>query len=107
MIVIRAMIVVGMLTAAAAAAAGPDRDLGASVRADIDEQVIDMNPDYRDRPVTGTSGRRAADAIIRYQTGQLKPLFRTNGKTELGSQGGAGDAPTVSIPLISTGSPNR
>lgn len=106
MIMIRAMMATVLLTTAGVAMAGPDRDLGASVRADIEEQVVDMNPDYRDRPITGTSGRRSADAIIRYQTGQLKPLFRINGKTDLGSQGGAGDAPTVSIPLISTGSPN-
>lgn len=92
--------------AATAAVAEPERDLGASVRANIAAQVVDLNPDYSNRPAAGTSGRRAADAMIRYQTGRLKPLLKTNGKTDLGAQGGAGDAPTVSIPLISTGSPN-
>lgn len=83
--------------------AGPDRNLGASVLANIVTQAVDMDPDYRGRPLVGTSGRRAADAMIRYQTGKLKPLLRTNGKSDLGGQGGAGDEPTVSIPLISTG----
>ena len=44
--------------------------------------------------------------MIRYQTGKLKPLLKTNGKTDLGSQGGAGDNQTVSIPLIA-GGPNN
>lgn len=104
---IRATLIASALAITAAEAnAGPERDLGASVRANTAAQVVDMDPDYSNRPAAGSSGRRAADAMIRYQTGRLKPLFKTNGKTDLGSQGGAGDAPTVSIPLISTGSPN-
>ncbi len=75
------------------------------MRADVSAQVIDMNPDYSGRPIAGTSGRRAADAMIRYQTGKLKPLLRTNGKPDIGSQGGAGEEPTVSIPLISSDAP--
>ena len=106
MIIRAGLLLSGIAISTAPVLAGPERDLGASVRADIAAEVVDMNPDYRDRPVTGTSGRRSADAIIRYQTGRLKPLLKTNGKTELGAQGGAGDAPTVSIPLIATGSPN-
>jgi len=89
---------------ASAAYAGPDPDLGSSVRANVAAQVIDMHPDYAGRSAV-TSGRRASDAVIRYQTGKLKPLLRTNGKTDIGSQGGAGDEPTVSIPLISSGKP--
>lgn len=106
MINMRAIVIATALAAtAAAAAAGPERDLGAAVRANTAAQAVDLNPDYGNSPA-GTSGRRATDAMIRYQTGRLKPLLKINGKTDLGSQGGAGDAPTVSIPLISTGAPN-
>lgn len=105
--IIRVLLVSGpMLLTVTAASAGPERDLGASVRANIAAQAVDLNPDYSNSPASGTSGRRAVDSIIRYQTGRLKPLLKTNGKTDLGAQGGAGDAPTVSIPLISTGAPN-
>lgn len=102
------LMVLGVVVAgsAGAASAGPDRYLGASVRANVDAQVVDHDPDYSAKPAAGFNGRRAADAMIRYQTGQLKPLFKTNGRTDVGTQGGASDAPTVSIPLISTGSPN-
>ena len=95
-----------LLLAATAAHADPDPDLGASVRVNVATQVIHRHPDYSGRPLPGTSGRRSADAIIRYQTGKLKPLLKTNGKTDLGSQGGAGDQQTVSIPLIESGTPN-
>lgn len=88
------------------ARAGPDPDLGASVRANVAAQVINMNPDYSDQPPPVASGRRTSDAMIRYQTGKLKHLLKTNGRTDLGGQGGASDETTVSIPLISTGSPN-
>ena len=55
---------------ATAANAGPERDLGATVRANLAAQVIDPDPDYSGVPLPGTSGRRAADAMIRYQTGK-------------------------------------
>ncbi len=106
MIQTKLILAAAALAAATSADAGPDRGLGATVRANIAAQAVNLDPDYANSPVTGTSGRRAADAMIRYQTGQLKPLLKINGKTDLGSQGGAGDAPTVSIPLISTGAPN-
>lgn len=107
MIMVRALLIGGALAITATVAqAEPEHDLGASVRANAAAQIVDAAPDYSSSPVARTSGRRAADAMIRYQTGRLKPLFKTNGKTELGAQGGASDAPTVSIPLISTGAPN-
>ena len=99
------LLAAALAVAPAAVAAGPEADLGATVRHNMAVQVIDMHPDYTGRPTPGTSGRRAADGMIRYQTGKLKPLLRTNGKSDLGGQGGAGDEPTVSIPLISTGDP--
>ena len=104
---IRLVFVVASLAAIGTpASAGPDPMLGASVNTNVAAQVVDPHPDYRGRPFAGTSGRRMADAMIRYQTGKLKPLIKTNGKTDLGGQGGASDEQTVSIPLISTGSPN-
>lgn len=99
-------IAVVALALAAPALAGPDRDLGATVNANIARQTIDPDPHYAGTRGPGADGRRTADALIRYETGRLKPLVRTNGKVELGNQGGAQDAPTVSIPLINTGSPN-
>ena len=87
---------------AGTASANPDRHLGDTVRANIAAQTIDMSPDYAGRPVPGASGRRAADAMIRYQTGKLKPLLKTNGKTELGAQGGAKDSDSATAPLVSS-----
>ncbi len=92
-----------LLLAAATARAGPDPELGSTVHANVAVQTINRDPDYTGIPLPGTSGRRAADAAIRYQTGKLKPLLKTNGRTDIGGQGGAGDAPTVSIPLIESG----
>ena len=97
------LIVFAVALIGAPALAVSDRNLGAAVKADVAVQVINPNPDYGDA-LPGASGRRMVDATIRYQTGKLKPLLKTNGKTDIGGQGGASDAPTVSIPLVSTGS---
>ena len=104
----RNLLLAGALAAMVATAgqAGPDRNLGVTVRANIAAQVIDPDPDYSNMPLPGTSGRRAADAMIRYQTGKLKPLLKTNGKADGFGQGAQGEEPTVSIPLISSGTPN-
>ncbi|MBV8972729.1 MAG: hypothetical protein JO290_10605 [Sphingomonadaceae bacterium] len=96
-------LLLAVLLLPAAAYAGPDPDLGSTVRADIAAQVIHHHPDYTGLPLPGTSGQRAADAAIRYQTGKLKPLLKTNGHTDVGGQGGSSDQPTVSIPLIESG----
>ncbi len=74
------------LAFADAAHAAPDRDLGSSVR-----------------HTEGGDGERAVDSLTRYRTGKLKPLLKANGKSDLGGQGGAVDAPTVAIPLIQNG----
>ena len=82
------------------AVAGPDPLLGSSVRANIAVQTINMNPRYVGDIQPGDNGQRATDAVIRYRTGKLKPLLRTNGKPDLGAQGGAQDTPTINIPLL-------
>ena len=66
-------------------------------------QVVDMNPDYSNRPATGTNGRRLptrnplsnrqAEAAVQDQR-QDRP--RRPRRCQ--------DTPTVSVPLISTGS---
>jgi len=90
--------------AATAAVAGPDPDLGATVRGNVASQAIDIDPHYAGIPAEGSNGRRAADALIRYETGKLKPLLRTNGKTDVGAQGGAQDTPSSTVSLV--GAPN-
>lgn len=104
------MTAIGSL-AATAAAAEPwqqhqEAELGASVTANIASQTIDMDPHYAGVPAPGSNGRRSADALVRYETGKLKPLIKTNGKTDLGGQGGAQDTPSAAIQLLGTGSPN-
>ena len=99
----RTVFPVALLLGAFPANAGPERDLGATVRNNVVVQTIDPAPDYAGVPDPGYNGRRAADAMIRYQPGNLTPLLKPNGKSDLGGQGGAGDEPTVSIPLISSG----
>lgn len=100
------LILIVAALAAAPARAGPEPELGATVRNNRDAQIINPNPNYVGLPQPSGNGKRSADAMIRYETGHLKPLFKTNGKTDVGGQGGAEDAPTVMIPLLSTGSPN-
>ena len=91
---------------AVSAAAGPDPDLGAAINHNVDVQLVNPNPNYVGIPAAGSNGRRATDAMIRYNTGQLKPLIKTSGKNDLGGQGGANDTPTVLVPLLNTGTPN-
>ena len=88
---------------ATVAVAGPDRDLGVIVRSNIAVQSVERTPDYSDRPFPGTSGRRAADAVIRYQTDKIKPLLKTNGKTDVGAQGGSNDSSSSTAPLVTSG----
>ena len=101
-----AAVMPALLTVASGAHAGPDRDLGSSVHNNIAAQAIDPAPDYTGQPFPGTSGRRAADAVIRYQTGKLKPLLKTNGKTDVGTQGGSNDSASAVAPLVASGTPN-
>ncbi len=107
MTAIRSLVLAALLVAPIAARAGPDPALGSSVRANIITQTIDMNPRYIGDPRPGDNGQKAVDALIRYRTGKLKPLIRTNGKPELGAQGGAQDTPTVSIPIINSSDSSR
>jgi len=100
------LIFAGVMLVAVPALAGPDPELGATVNNNRDVQIVNPNPNYAGIPAPGSNGRRSTDAMIRYETGQLKPLIKTNGKTDLGGQGGATDTPTVLIPLLNTGSPN-
>ena len=88
------------------ALAGPEAELGATVIHNRLIQTINPDPNYDGLPQPTSNGRRSSDAMIRYETGHLKPLLKTNGKTDVGGQGGAEDGPTVMVPLLNTGSPN-
>lgn len=102
------LILFGALAGVATVAmAGPEPELGATVRNNRDAQIVNPNPNYAGIPAPGSNGRRSTDAMIRYETGRLKPLLRTNGKTDVGGQGGADDTPTVLVPLLNTGTPNQ
>lgn len=71
-----------LLLAAAAALAGcatPVRDLGLSVQNNIVAQVVDLEPVYAGVPIEGSSGRRAADAVKRYNDGAVKALAAPGG----------------------------
>ncbi len=87
---------------ATAARAEPDPELGASVRSNIATQIADPHPRFEGALIEGGDGQRSTDALIRYRAGKLKPLLKTNGKTDIGGQGGAGEQATVSIPIIQT-----
>ena len=104
----RTLLAAALLAAAAPAAAvawqqDADAALGDTVRNNIDVQTIYPNPNYAGIPLPGSNGRRTSDAMIRYETGKLKPLLRTNGKTEVGGQGGATEAATKDVILLNTG----
>ena len=103
----RALLALMSCLLAGAASAGPDPDLGASVRGNIAAQTIDMNPRYVGDIKPGDNGQRTVDAFIRYRTGKLKPLLKTNGKPDLGVQGGAGDSPTEDIPILGSSSASK
>ena len=98
--------VVAVPASAEAWAQHREAEIGGAVNNNVEAQTIDMNPHYAGVPAPGSNGRRSADALIRYETGKIKPLIRTNGKTEIGGQGGAQDTPTIAIPLLGTGTPN-
>ncbi len=91
------------LAFADAAHAAPDRDLGSSVRHNVAVQIANPYRRFRNTLTEGGDGERAVDSLTRYRTGKLKPLLKANGKSDLGGQGGAVDAPTVAIPLIQNG----
>lgn len=74
-----------------------DPEFGSTVDHNIVAQTIDMNPEYAGVPIEGGSGRRSAAAIGRYQAGEVKPLLKVTGESEVGKQGGATDKPALEL----------
>jgi hypothetical protein len=76
-------------------AAGPaplsrvDPGFGLVTDGNIAAQTVDMRPEYAGVPIEGASGQRSADAYRRYQTGNVKKLYKTTGESAVGQQGGA------------------
>lgn len=95
-----ALLSVVALLAAAPAWADAERQLGATVNSNIVAQTIDMDPHYAGVLTEGGSGRRSADAVVRYKLGKLKPLLRADTRTEVGRQGGAGDTNSDAITIL-------
>lgn len=75
-----------------------DAEFGSTVEHNIVAQAVSMDPQYAGIPVEGAgSGRRSADAIGRYQAGEVKPLLKVTGESEVGKQGGATDKAALDI----------
>lgn len=76
-------------------AAGPppisrnDPGFGIIVDSNIVAQVVDMNPEYAGVPMEGGNGQRSIDAYRRYQSGNVKKLYKQTGESAVGEQGGA------------------
>jgi hypothetical protein len=77
------------LVTAAPALACTDKDpLGCSVKQNIVTQTVDMNPTYAGTQMEGGVGQRSANAVNRYMNDKIRPLARTDLRSEVGSQGG-------------------
>jgi hypothetical protein len=87
-----AIIAIGTSAAALLGGCTPiDTGLGASVKNNMAQHIINPDPDYAGTPVEGSSGARAASALERYRKGTVKEpqTVRTTSGTS-GSGGGSG-----------------
>ena len=71
-----------------------DRHFGNTVNGNIVTQTVDMNPQYAGVPIEGGSGQRSVDAVRRYMQGNVKELYRSDLRAEVGKQGGADNVAT-------------
>ena len=78
-----------------------DYGFGESVRANIEQQVVDPDPQYVGEIMEGGSGQRGVAAVRRYNTGQVKPPAAA---TTTGGVGGS-SSPSGSTSPTSTGGP--
>ena len=72
-----------------------DPDFGHSFRHNRAMQVVDQQPVYAGTPMEGSDGVHAVDAQRRYLTGQVKDLLKVEGKSGIGTQGGAANTGTA------------
>lgn len=71
-----------------------DRHFGYTVNGNIATQTVDMNPQYAGVPIEGGSGQRSVEAVRRYMQGNVKELYRSDLRAEVGKQGGADNVAT-------------
>jgi hypothetical protein len=74
------------------ALAGEDKEFGCTVKHNVEVQTVDMDPKYAGTLMEGGIGQRSSAAVRRYQTDKVRPLLRTDGRTQVGAQGGAGNS---------------
>ena len=74
---------------ASPALAVDDKEFGCTVKHNIEVQTVDMDPKYAGTLMEGGVGQRSSAAVRRYQTDKIRPLIRLDGRTGVGSQGGA------------------
>ena len=81
------------VTAAAMVAVGctpVDHGFGETHRWNIEQQVIDPDPQYAGDPMEGGDGERAADAVTRYKEGTVKQPAAVTTTAEIQGQTGSG-----------------
>jgi hypothetical protein len=69
-----------------------DPELGHAIRANAEAHVVDAQPVYAGLPVEGSDAVRLVEGQRRYLKGQVKDLLKVDGKSGIGTQGGASDA---------------
>lgn len=68
-----------------------DPGLGEAQRWNVEQHVIDPDPEYAGEPMEGGSGMRAAAAVDRYQRGEVKQPVEVTTTTVAGA--GTGGSP--------------
>jgi hypothetical protein len=74
------------------AMAGEDKEFGCTVKHNVEVQTVDMDPKYAGKLMEGGVGQRSSAAVRRYQTDKVRPLLRTDGRSQVGGQGGSGSS---------------
>lgn len=72
------------------AVAGEDKEFGCTIKHNIQVQTVDMDPKYAGTLMEGGVGQRSTAAVRRYQADKIRPLLRTDGRSQVGAQGGGG-----------------
>jgi hypothetical protein len=71
-----------------------DTAFGETHRWNIEQQVVDPDPQYAGEMVEGGSGQRAADAVTRYNEGQVtRPVSTSTTEVSTGSGAAAAGGP--------------
>jgi uncharacterized membrane protein YgcG len=79
-----------MATLSSPAMAVEDKEFGCTVKHNVQVQTVDMDPKYAGTLMEGGLGQRSSAAVRRYMTDKVRPLLRTDGRSQVGAQGGGG-----------------